>query len=306
MSNDTIEVNNPESWSIGRRYASLLGPIPSSVSGAIRALWANHDTYLESGVDEYTGRIYSAVRRVDRSAVLKTPIYFAALALYSDKFSDTREDDTSKALVQICGSGMFATLLGLIYTHKRFSKVCKAEEWGELSKEFILNMEYGYQLGLQVEGFDPAIGMLAGGVRYTALATFLMRDRESYNWYRVQDKLFNLEVEHKKWGCDHGQIAGYIMRALGYSGDHMSCAYSIRGYVESELNKSQQLFRTMIQLLDVMLAGKSLNEANFVSSEFTLSEDQYEALASTFKALKASGTSFDWMTRSVKEEETSE
>lgn len=303
MSSESKDINNAESWSFARRYATLLGPIPSSVSGAIKTLWAAHEESLSSGELEITSRLVMAVKRVDRSAVLKTPLYFAAQKLFPEKFSETVEDDTSKALLHILGPGMFASLLGLIYMHRRYNKVTPKEEWEQLSKEYVLAMEYGLTLGQRVAALDPATCMLVGGIRYAALATYLMRDKKSYAGYRNLGKDFDVEFELERWGCDHGQIAGHILKALGFYSDYMASAYAIRGFADGELSPELARWRGCVQFYDGFIEKKNINEINFLASHIQVTQPAYDEIISAFGALQKDGTSFNWMFRSSKESE---
>lgn len=130
----TIDFNSEQSWSMARRHAAFLSPIPSSVSLAVQALWSNHcNGKRTDGALEIWPDSFAALRRVDRTAKLKTPIYFAAQALFPEAFETIQEDDTSDALLRILGPGLFAAFLAMVYMQRRLNKVCESTEWETLA-----------------------------------------------------------------------------------------------------------------------------------------------------------------------------
>ena len=231
-----IEIDSESSWSIARSYASLLNPIPSIIGNAVQLMWGDHLAQKETGVLKLRNTTMGQLRMIEKSGKLKAPVYFAALALYPDKFTAKPEDDVIKALIETLGPGMFAAILAMVYLHRRLNKICTDEQWQTLSKEMVLNMELGYLVGSAVPRLGPADGTLAGGIRYATLATFLIRTPDHFMRYRnLKRRQFDIPHEHSLWQCDHTQVAAYTLKELGFSTDLRKNCHALRKLDDNEL-----------------------------------------------------------------------
>ena len=291
---------------MARRHAAFLSPIPPSVSIAIQALWKNHKEALVPGEEiQVNQESYMAIRRVDKSAKLKTPIYFAATSLFPDRIQSMTEDDTSKALLDILRPGLFASLLGLIYFHRRLNRICTAPEWESLSKEMVLNMELGYIVGSTITAIGPGLGTLLGGVRYAALATFLIRSPDVYTRYRNRfKKKFDPAHERAQWGCDHAQICAYLIKDLGFTKDIIEVSRVLRKSLNpgDSLNQDMAVWRATLYWIDAIKDGKCPpDEAAFVKAVEATPDDVSTIKEKTDKLFK-SGSTFSWMLRTTGED----
>lgn len=307
MSTPPSDLNAEESWSMARRHAAFLSPIPPSVSIAVQALWKNHNEALVPGEQvQISAESYAAIRRVDKSAKLKTPIYFAATSLFPDRIQATTEDDTSKALLEILGPGLFASLLGLIYFHRRLNRICTAPEWETLSKELVLNMELGYIVGSTIETVGPALGALLGGIRYAALATFLIRSPDIYTRYRNRfKKKFDSAHERAQWGCDHAQISAYLIKELGFTKDIIEVSRVLRKVLAPGdiLNHEMTVWRATLHWIDAIKDGKCPpDEPEFVKA-LEASPGDISDLKQKTERLFKEGSTFSWMLRTPAEKE---
>lgn len=301
MSTPPSDLNTEESWSMARRHAAFLSPIPPSVSIAVQALWKNHNEALVPGEEvEISPESYMAIRRVDKSAKLKTPIYFAATSLFPDRLQAITEDDTSKALLEILRPGLFASLLGLIYFHRRLNRICTAPEWESLSKEMVLNMELGYIVGSTIVAVGPGLGALLGGIRYAALATFLIRSPDIYTRYRNRfKKKFDSAHERAQWGCDHAQISAYLIKELGFTKDIIEVSRVLRKNLNpgDVLNREMSVWRATLHWIDGIKDGKCPpSEPDVVKALEASPEDLAELKQKTEKLFKE-GSTFSWMLR---------
>lgn len=301
MASDSQEIsleklNSTESWSSARRYASLLGPIPSSVKTAVRKLWADHETTLAMGHEEISSGSFSAIRLIDKSAVLKTPLYFAAQSLYPEKFEAIVEDDGTKAVLRVLGPGLFASLLTLVYLHRRFNKICSQEAWQPLSKEFVLNMELGFLIGSKLSAMNPADSVLAGGLRTAAQAIYLRHDQDGYSGYRNRDKVYDVTFEHGRWGCDHGQVAGMLAKTLGLPYEPKEICNAIRARMPDELSPELKTVRTTVLLLNKISGSTS---SSLTADDLPSPVDSNEMLEVEGAALSIAkkGSRFEWMFR---------
>lgn len=299
----TIDFNSEQSWAMARRHAAFLSPIPSSVSLSVQTLWANHCNGKRSdGAVEIWPDSFTALRRVDRTAKLKTPIYFAAQALFPEAFSTIQEDDTSDALLRILGPGLFASFLAMVYLHRRLSRVCTAPEWETLSKEIVLNMELGYLVGRSLPTLTPALGTLLGGIRYASLATFLIRSPEIYTRYRNRmKKRFDFAYEHQQWGCDHSQISAFLVKDLGFTKDIIEVSKVLRKTLPSSevLGPEMTIWHAGLHWVD----GVKDAEVPPVDKKFSIAlnadEKAVQALKHSTEELFKSGSTFSWMLRKI-------
>ncbi len=303
MSEDvTIDMNDPGSWEIAKRYAGLLGPVPSNVSQSIKILWEDHLLSQKKEEVCISSRSFSAVKRIEKSSVLKMPLFFAAQALYKERLTEITEDDMSRALVRVLHPGLFASLLGLIYMHRRYNKICAGEAWDELSKEYILNMEVGFLIGKAAPSIGDAVGVMMGGVRAAALATLLKRDEQSFTGYRnLKKKKLDIFFEHERWQCDHGQIAAFLLRNLGFNFDFMKIAYALRGHEVGELPAELQSWRAAMLLIDGVKNGMDLREVSTASAGITLLPSEKEQMQKDVTNLFEKGSTFGWMFKGSKD-----
>lgn len=298
MADAPRDPNSEESWQMARRHSAFLSPIPPSVLYAIQALWKNHCEALVPG--EQVGisqESLLAIRRVDKTAKLKAPIYFAATALYPERFQNLKEDDTSSALLEILRPGLFASLLGMVYLHRRLNRICTAPEWETLSKEMVLNMELGFILGSSVSAVGPGLGTLLGGIRYVALATFLLRSPDIYTRYRNRFKRrFDSSHEQNQWGCDHGQISAYLIKDLGFTKDILETSTAFRaGSVQP--TREMRLWNAVLRWIDGLKDGKPPGRGDEAFELVEAEDSDLQVLNERVEHLLKHGTSFSWMLR---------
>lgn len=304
------DLHSEESWAMARRHAAFLSPIPPSVSYAIQTLWKNHGEALVPGEEvAISQESYMAIRRVDRSAKLKTPIYFAATSLFPEKVEALSEDDTSAALLEIFGPGLFASFLALVYLHRRLNRICTAPEWESLSKEFVLNMELGYLMGSTLSAVGPAVGALLGGIRYAALSTFLIRSPDIYIRYRNRfKKRFDPIHEHTQWGCDHAQICAYLIKDLGFTKNILDTSKVLRKAIPppENISRDMRLWRALLFWIDAIKEGNCPPpEQDAVDAMEASSQEIADIKSKTEKLLK-DGSTFTWMLRSGDAEKSEE
>jgi hypothetical protein len=298
-SKSELDVNAPESWAVARRLCSHLGPIPSSVGNVVKSLWKDHLVSQETGKVEISKSSNSTIRLVDKSSVLKMPLFFAAQSLYADRFEGIQEDDTSRALIRILHPGLFASLLSLLYLHRRFNKICSFDEWEELSKQYILNMELGFLVGKGCPRIGEAVGVLVGGIRYAALAIFLRGDKVAYEAGRNRKMIFDVFFEHEKWRCDHGQIAGLLLRSLGITPDYMQAAYSLRGHGEGALQDEFCTWSVVVRIIEALKMKQDIRAIELSDLGFSLSDEEVKGIKESTDHLFEEGSTFTWMLRST-------
>ena len=293
-----VDIDSPESWSIARQYSTLLSPIPASVCDCIHSLWTTHSDNLKSGAAGYTDKNVDAIKRVDKSAKLKTPLYFAASSLFPERFQDLQEDDSSKALLQILGPGLFATFLGLVYVHRRISKLSLHPNWPTYSKELVLNMELGYIFGSCFPSHSMADGTLANGIRYAALSAFFLHSPDNYVKYRnLRKQKLILEEEHTRWGCDHTQVASFLLRDLGYKSDVMESVIALRKISQKKFALPDDLapWSAALYWIDLLKEKKDAVPSDEFRNILGVKEENILNLHTRVNLLLQKGATFEWM-----------
>jgi len=293
-------MDNETSWVRARQFANLLNPIPFSVYISIQTLWANYIDNLSNGVNKITDQSLLVVRQFDRGSKIKTPICLAAIALQPDEVEKNTKEDTSEALLQILGPGLFASLLGLVYIHRRYNKILTTEHWMKLSEEYILNMEIGYMTGLTMPQLGGPAGMLIGGIRFASLATLLLWTPEHYLRYRKSKRrTLDLEYERSVWGCDHAQITACLLRALGYRTDVRDVTRALRADIREPLSADLEAWRIGLEYIEsIKHTGripKGASGAPLGSTQSALAD-----LVDDIAEIMKEGSSFSWMRSSPK------
>ena len=304
---EKIDLNSESSWNTSRRFASVLFPIPPVIISAMQNLWTDHLTAKETGSVKVRMTTLQALKMIDRSSKLKLPIYFAATELFPDQVATITEDDTTKALVDILGPGLFATFLGMVYLHRRLKKICTDEQWLLLSKEMVINMELGYLIGSSVPKLGAAEGTLAGGMRYAALAPYLIMTPDPFKRYRnAKKRQFDIQHEHTTWGCDHTQICAYILKEMCFSPDLLKNSHAFRKLDNNELctlDGELDSWRSALRFIDEVKANADLAAS---AVKLALTAEELISLKTKTDALFKGKTSFAWMFKSTGPDEPAE
>ena len=301
MSSESLDIDRPESWLAAKRIARKLTPIPPSVTESVKVLWKNHTSDMQADMDEIMPRSRDIVRRMDKSAMLKMPLYFAAQSLYEEEFQKISEDDTSRALLDILRPGQFAAFLAIVYMHRRLNKLCDNDQWKNITDALVLHMEIGHLAGSNIQDIGPAIGCYASAIPYIAQGALLHADEDQYTKYRnTNPEGFSLEAEHERFGCDHTQVAGCLTNLLnfGYKAEDVAAALRLRAVPSSEVPSDLLEWRGIAFLVDSVKGDPKLEELN--AEGLQLTDGDLLQLKSIIDGLLMTGTTFDWMYKGAK------
>lgn len=291
----SVDIDSERSWDLAKRYANQINPVPFQISMAIKAMRKIHDDSAGAEVKTVPQEAVTAIKLIDKTPNLKTPLYFAASILFPDRFKHA-EDDASRALLQVLQPGFFGSLLALIYMYRRIGKLAPPDAFEMLSKDLLTNMEMGFILGREIQEVGAADGILIGGIRHMAVGSFLLRDAEAYTKYRNVKK-HKLEVEHErpKWGCDHAQVAAYLLQNVGFQWDLRKMRLALLGEVDhKDLDAQHQRFARIVYWLDSLKDGsKSADKLG----NFKVTEAGFKKLLEDSGKVFNNGSSFVWMKR---------
>ncbi|MCB0339859.1 MAG: hypothetical protein KDD53_09655 [Bdellovibrionales bacterium] len=289
-----IDINSDRSWQISMKYASLLAPFPPQLGIAFKKLRANGLENVASGTDSISSGSISAVRLIDKTPTLKTPLYFAASSLYPDRFSQA-EDDTSKALLRVLGPGLFSSLLAVTFLYRRVTKFYDGGSLTDYRSEFRKVSEIGFLYGSTVSDLGPGEGLLISSVLQLALGTFMMRNDDAYQRYRNLNKLrLDIEFEHSKWGCDHTQVATHVLKMLGVGRRINEMRAALLGK-PSESDPSFTPWANLVDFINRLRTGESGDSAQKFA-------DSINRIVDTSKTILRDGSSFTWMERGFTKE----
>lgn len=205
-----------EGWGIARKYADLLGSMPSIFTTAIRAL-KRLEALGNVPKQEADNQIMEACSfLINVSPSLKSVFYHAALDLHPEVLE---KELNVKNLLLAFTPCEIANILAITYLYRRVRKKCDPKEWTILTGKLHAHMEIGGIIGETINHIGTGNGVLIGAMRYISLVMFSFKDLKKYQEYRRRtadgDSLFDLAEETRRWGCNHMQVASILVQNAG-------------------------------------------------------------------------------------------
>lgn len=170
-------------------------------------------------------------------------------------------------------------------------------------------MELGYIVGNSIPKLTSALGTLLGGVRYAALATFLIRSPDIYTKYRNRmKKKFDFFYEHQQWGCDHSQISAFLIKELGFTKDIIQIAKVLRKTLSpgEVISPEMQVWHAGLCWIDGIKDGKIPPEEKIAIDALKATSTETAAVRAGTEKLFKEGATFTWMLRKFGGEEKTE
>jgi hypothetical protein len=161
----------------------------------MRTLWKAHKAARPNEAPTISEEVLGAVKLIERSSILRVPIYFAASSLYPERFEANTDDDIGRAVVGILRPGLFAVVLTLLYYHRRLKKILpEVPLSAQLSEEYITAMEAGFCVGIASSLPGDAAGMLVAGLECHLPFSLLTCRNDSSGWIFVARILNNARI----------------------------------------------------------------------------------------------------------------
>ncbi len=297
--NASITSAAEEGWKRARYFASALGPIPGIMTNVSKVLWKAHLDQEKSGSSEIPLICLDAIRPLEKSLKLKTPLIAAAPSLCGDKYKEPAPEDALTATLNAMGPGLFMTTLCLIYIYRRLNKVCRHPDWVFISKELLTNMEMGFTIAKSSGRLKPMDGMMLGALRFAALSCFMIKKPQDFTKYRKANrKKFDLEQERSMFGCEHSQVASYFFLDFGLRKDLLDIDQAIRktGSDTSKLSQELQIWRSACFFLDDLRVGvcPPRDQTHAARLEVVVPQGT-ELLKTKANSLADTGSTFSWM-----------
>lgn len=214
MVEDSNDVSQ-DPWLVGNQYGQMIGQPPSSFSTLIRGLLA--DKIKNS--DQISFHQEQAMLRFLRGESMKAPFYYALKTFKSGLLQGS--PIPLKQVVQSFSAYELSAFLGLLYTFRRARALVKNEtEWEFLRRLVITRSEIGALVGYSMPQIGPALGTIAGGLRFLGFVPFIIHDQKGFTEYRrhlkKEDLLTDYKWEMARWGCTHGHVATQILISLAF------------------------------------------------------------------------------------------
>lgn len=208
-----------DSLQLAKEGAHSIGGFPHLFTSAIRAV-VNQRGFAAADRLAAGERLPSAAEfLVKRSPTIRALLYFLA--------EESRPADLAKieklsleSLMTLFTPGELVAVIGLSLLKSRLKKKCDKDEWRHWTEQMSLHMRISAAVGDTFRRVGYGGGLLAGGMRYLGCAVFLMHDAKGFQELRrkwkTANKLFDLDAEKAKWGCNHLEICSCLVQTLGY------------------------------------------------------------------------------------------
>lgn len=287
--------DNAEVWELARSYADAIGRPHTLFTSAIR--------YLRS-LSEKGTTILTEAEPYPLSMLLKSPsmrsvLYYSAAALRKDELAKIQQLD-GFSLFKIFPPDELASVLATTYLYRKVKKICDPRIWETLSQEIQIQMETGFFVGSKIPAIGTSRGLLLGVVRYAALGLFSLKEARSFKSFRRklndEEKLFLVEEERERWGCDHLQIGSILLQSMGMG---VPAAKALVSPIAPAADSTDYAVmapwfaaKTWIQsLIEEERAPECFGEG----SPYFLPEDILQGVQERVDSIYEMGSSFDWI-----------
>lgn len=315
--NDPVVFDNPPedmfrteadaSWVRAREFASAIGHAPSLFSSCIRAI--NKVESVLDPIDHPSVRdlaLSSSEFLIRVSPTLKAVFYNAANSLHPDALKALPRI-TPKSLLSPLSVREVATIIGLTYLYRRCQKRCEEQEWKILSRKIQAQMEIGAILGEKMSYVGIGNGILLGGIRYISIATFAIKEPKLYQAFkkrnRLEGKIFDIEHENEVFGCNHLQVASYLVQELGFCMPRSAVSMSLGMDAISadpvslppKLRTSLLSWQAAMAYIESFHGTGQPPETIDVEYALKLPQPELETLRQRIWTVVREGSTFDWM-----------
>ncbi len=299
-----------DSITLAKEGAASVGQFPHLFTSAIRAISAQGGF----GVGERfssNNKLPSAIDFI----IKRSPTIRAMLYCFVE---ENRSSDLTKlagitvpSLLSLITPGELSAIIGIKLLYRRMRLKCDKEEWKHWTENLAAHMRVCAIVGDTFKRVGFGGGMFAGAMRFLGAAVFLSHDLKGFQEFRrrvkTQKKLFDLEGERAKWGCNHLEICAALVQTLGFGlGVGM-------GFGMEKLNRrpemSDEEFRSLEEDTISWQATIKWAESLHLSGKappgiskddiFYLPEDVTAELAAQVKSVVQTESSEIWITRSL-------
>lgn len=147
-------------------------------------------------------------------------IFYSALKVLHEEQLEKLNEYTPRKILSLFSPTEVTSTLALAYLYRQVKKRCDAAEWERIEKKLFTHMEITALIGRTVNHVGAPMGIFIGGIRVLSQALFAVADLKGFQEHRRKlerdSKLFDTELEIKRWGCSHLDIASILAQQLGF------------------------------------------------------------------------------------------
>lgn len=306
---DTFRNGADASWVRAKEYSEAIGKAPSLFSSCIRAI--NKVESVLDPIDHPSVRelaLSSSDFLIRVSPTLKSVFYFAATSLYPEEVRGLTQI-SPKSILSVFSVREVATIIGLTYLYRRCQKRCDDKEWQIISRKIHTQMEIGGLLGEKMSYVGRGNGILLGGIRYISLTTFAIKEPQLYQNFkkkvRAQSKIFDTESENEIFGCNHLQVASYLVQELGFCMPRSAVSMSLGmdaisadpSTLPPKLRASLLSWHAAMAYIESFHGTGQPPESIDVEYALNLPAEELEPLKQRIWTVVREGASYDWLAK---------
>ncbi len=282
---------------ISKRYASIIGIMPSSFSIAVKELMADE----QNGLETLSEKSEFQVGRVLRGATALSVLYWASRT-YCDERMPKGWIYSSLQLARLYRPSTLAAILSYTYLFKRMKRVVTPEEWQFINDPMQKNLELVGLLGWHMPEVGATAALLGGGMIHVAFSCFSAHDRKGFADYRrmlkMKKQFINPSLEVSHWGCTSVQVATQILLQSGF-GVELTHRF-IEGFREPEPLPGGERAKGPFVLVRRWLeeiCGASTSESGTSNGKIADAPDA-AALMEKMKTINKQGSLYNWIDKS--------
>ena len=204
----------PDGWQQAKKYASVLGLVPSSFSIAIRTMISDH---LKNDASLRPVTKYHVCRLMNGPS-FKSMLYFASMDLRSGYLKDQKAINVG-SMVDLFEPFDLAVMVGSYLIFRKWRKFIGKEEWNWLVSQFTEESQIGAQLGAAIPELGIGAGIMISTMPGLALGTVLKHDQKMVQKYmHTRAKTgWSEKTQLECFGCTLNQITTHILCSMGFS-----------------------------------------------------------------------------------------
>lgn len=280
---------------ISKRYASIIGVMPSSFSLAVKDLMLDE----QEGLEVLSERSEFQVGRVLRGATALAVLYWASKTFCDEKMPKGWIY-SSLQISRFYRPSTLAAILAYTYLFKRMKRVVNPEEWQFINDPLQKNIELVGLLGWHIPEVGPTVALLGGGMINVAFSCFSAHDRKGFADYRrllkMKKQFINPAMEISHWGCSSIQVATQILLQSGF-GVELTHKF-IEGFREPEPlpggERAKGPFVAVRRWLEEIAGATSTDSAHSQNGRIGDTQDA-AALMEKMKMINKQGSLFNWI-----------
>ncbi len=286
------------SWKEARNIVAVVGPCPRLFTTAVHFL--NLDQANNEDVAQHSAK--ACINLLLHSDSFTAALYYAALT-YKEPLLRESSLGRRVRIVDLFQASEMSALIAILYLYRRLRKGCDKELFAKITEEMIVDIELAGKIGYAIPAIGLQYGLLVGALPHLGRAMLLGIDKKKYKKYRlgmkVENKEFDLDAEHKIWGCNHLQIAVLLAQVVGIKGEILDPI--LRGLPEkflSDTEKEEDMYRaklTSVWLHSLRDRGEIPNMLH--KGEYYPMASQVDHLTHVGEHLSKEGTLTRWLER---------